>query len=452
MRGVSPVTSPDGSRLAFFARDSLNRWQLWLQEANGSARHLTDHEEMATYRARWTPDGVAIVYTADGKLWRVASSGGVPAEIPFRARLSIARRRAALPPVRFANPAEERVATGFTGIALSPDGKQIAMIALDSLRICDVGGSFRAVAPAHGSGDNSLTWSTDGRTIAWTQRERAGARFNLVAADANSGAVRIIAAIGADVDRALWSPDGRWIAILTGGHLRLVDASQARIDRLEQTRDLGAVSLGWGTMAWSPRSDAIVVAAMDLDAERATGQWIPLSGARRTIERFPRAAANLRLYPDGHAVWVENNLLWSARFEDAAGLRDTPMPLSPDAAVEARYAHDGTILYLSADGLRLRAPDGDVRRIGWPLRYRAAASAPSLLIHGARVIDGRGGQTSDPRDLLIENGRIARVAPVNTISAPGIRRIDASGAYVVPGFHRPPRAHLGRSIAAGVAS
>jgi imidazolonepropionase-like amidohydrolase/Tol biopolymer transport system component len=434
MRGVAPVPSPDGSRLTFFARDSLNRWQLWLQEMNGATRRLTNHEELVTYRARWTPDGAAIVYTADGKLWRVASSGGTPVEIPFRAKLSIARRRVALPAVRFANPGEEQAAKGFAGIALSPDGRQIAMIALDSLRISDVGGSFRAVAPARGAGDNSVTWSTDGRIIAWTQRERPGAPYNLVAVDANSGAGRPIAAIGVDVDRALWSPDGRWIAILSGGHLRLVDASEARIDRLDQTRDLGVVSAAWGTVAWSPRSDAIVVAATDLDAERATGQWIPLSGARRTIERFPRAAANLRLYSDGRAVWVENNLLWSARFEDAAGLRDTPVPLSRDAAVEARYARDGTILYLSADGLRLRAPSGDVRRIGWPLRYRAAVSAPSLLIHGGRVIDGRGGQASEPRDLLIENGRIARVAPVNTISAPGIRRIDASGAYVVPGF------------------
>jgi Tol biopolymer transport system component len=227
MRGVAPVPSPDGSRLTFFARDSLNRWQLWLQEMNGATRRLTNHEELVTYRARWTPDGAAIVYTADGKLWRVASSGGTPVEIPFRAKLSIARRRVALPAVRFANPGEEQAAKGFAGIALSPDGRQIAMIALDSLRISDVGGSFRAVAPARGAGDNSVTWSTDGRIIAWTQRERPGAPYNLVAVDANSGAGRPIAAIGVDVDRALWSPDGRWIAILSGGHLRLVDASES---------------------------------------------------------------------------------------------------------------------------------------------------------------------------------------------------------------------------------
>ena len=429
MRGLAPVLSPDGSQLAFFARDSANRWQVWVQGRDGAPRSVTNHDEVITYRARWMPDGRAIVYSADGKLWRASPAGGSPQAIPFHARVTMPRRRVALKPATFANPGEERVAKGLSSVALSSDGKRIAMIALDTLWIGDVGAQPHAVSPAAYAGENALTLSPDGREIAWTRAERADGTFNLVVTDARSGAARVIAAVGADVFRPTWSPDGPWIAFIGGNHLRIVDPAKP-----DSIRDLGVASPAWGTLSWTSGSDALVVAAMDLAEQHSNAQWIPLSGERRKIERFPRGPANLHFYPDGHAVWVENDLLWRALFDGPAGLRDKPTALSDEAAVEARYAHDGSILYLSTDGLRLRAPSGVVRRIGWPLRYRAASASPTLLIRGARVIDGRGAPLSEPRDVLLQNSHIARIAPANTIPANGVRTIDASGAYLVPGF------------------
>jgi len=429
MRGLAPVLSPDGSQLAFFARDSTNRWQLWLQDRDGAPRRLTNHDEVITYRARWMPDGRAIVYSADGKLWRVSPTGGSPQAIPFHARVTMPRRRVALEPATFANPGEERVAKGLSSVALSSDGKRIAMIALDSLWICDVGAEPRGVSPAPYAGDNGLTWSPDGREVAWTRTDGAERPLNLVVTDVRSGTSRVIAAVGANVYRPTWSPDGRWIAFIGGDHLRVVDPAKP-----DSIRDLGVASSAWGTLSWTSGSDALVVAAMDLGEQRAGAQWIPLTGERRKIEQFPRGPADLHFYPDGHAVWVENDLLWRAQFDGPAGLRNQPAALSDDAAVEARYSRDGSILYLSTDGLRLRAPSGEVRRIGWPLRYRAAAASPTLLIRGARVIDGRGSPLSDPRDVLLQNAHIARIAPANTIPANGVRTIDANGAYLVPGF------------------
>jgi dipeptidyl aminopeptidase/acylaminoacyl peptidase len=162
MRGLAPVLSPDGAQLAFFARDTTNRWQLWLQDRDGAPRRLTNHDEVITYRARWMPDGRAIVYSADGKLWRVSPNGGSSQVIPFHARVTMPRRRVALKPATFANPGEERVAKGLSSVALSSDGKRIAMIALDTLWICDVGAPPRSVSPAPYAGDNGLTWSPDG--------------------------------------------------------------------------------------------------------------------------------------------------------------------------------------------------------------------------------------------------------------------------------------------------
>src|SRR5688572_22756229 len=93
MRGLAPVLSPDGSQLAFFARDSANRWQLWIQNRSADPRRVTNHDEMVVYRVRWRPDGRSLIYSADGGLWRVSPEGGTPTAIPFRAKVTLPRRR-----------------------------------------------------------------------------------------------------------------------------------------------------------------------------------------------------------------------------------------------------------------------------------------------------------------------------------------------------------------------
>ena len=81
----------------------------------------------------------------------------------------------------------------------------------------------------------------------------------------------------------------------------------------------------------------------------------------------------------------------------------------------------------------------------------AAAQAPApatgkrvlrLLIHNAIVVDGNGTPASGPKDILIENNRIAAVIPLDPVAAGRGNRsptqadavIDATGKYVLPGL------------------
>jgi Tol biopolymer transport system component/imidazolonepropionase-like amidohydrolase len=436
MRGLAPAWSPNGSQLAFFARDSANRWQLWIQAGSTEPRRLTNHDEVVVYRVRWMPDGRSLIYSADGGLWRVSADGGAPTAIPFRALVTLPRRRTAIPPITFAAPRDARIAKGFTGIGLSPDGKRIAMIALDSLWVGDVGSTPRSLGRASYAGDNALTWSPNGDEVAWTRRTGPGKPFDLVASHTGTGAQRVLASIGDDVRTPLWSPDGKWIAFIAGSQLRAIDPHGARVERLDQTRDLGRTTgFGLGTVAWSHRSDGLVVSLLDLSTSRQRPEWFPLAGEKRALTRFPGAVANLNFAADGqHAVWVEDNQLWRAPFTDSTGLRGVPELLSNDPAIEARYARDGSILYLSTDGLRLRAPGGNVRAIGWPLRYEVPAAPEPILIRGARVIDGRGNPLSTPRDVLVRNGRIDRITPAGTLPVADARLVDAQDTYLVPGL------------------
>lgn len=441
----APAYSPDGRSLAFFARDEDNAQQLWVQELGaGDPVQLTRHDDVVTLRARWTPDGGSILYSADGGLWRVVVGGGDPVPIPFTAEVSFERRRRASPHVvAFPEPGSELAAKGFTAVALSPDGGTIAMLALDSLWVFEPGERPRTVAAASDwLSSRGLTWSPDGREVAWS-RLAGGERHELVAADVGSGETRTLAEADGTIDFPLWSPDGRWVAFVAEGHLRLAPAGPdgARSAPPGEIRDLGQISVSWGTLAWSPESDALVAAGLPIWEEtalRATAEWISLAGDRRPVARFPAAPADLHLHPDGRAVYIESNLLWEAGFDGSAGLTGEPRPLSSEPAIEARHAADGSILHLSTEGLTLRRPDGSTTVIGWPLSFRTPAAPPPLLVRGARVIDGTGAEPTEPRDILIRNGRIARIASAGSMEADalpgGTRVLDAAGRWAMPGL------------------
>ena len=56
-----------------------------------------------------------------------------------------------------------------------------------------------------------------------------------------------------------------------------------------------------------------------------------------------------------------------------------------------------------------------------------------LLIQNGTVYDGTGAPPTES-DILIENGKVARVAPRGTIKAAGANKIDAKGMWETPGF------------------
>jgi len=77
---VSPTLSPDGRRLVFLAEGPQGPPMLWVRSLNSSeARPLEGTENAAT--PFWSPDGEYVAFFADGKLKKVAVSGGPPLNI-----------------------------------------------------------------------------------------------------------------------------------------------------------------------------------------------------------------------------------------------------------------------------------------------------------------------------------------------------------------------------------
>lgn len=442
VRAFSPAFAPDGRRIAFFAADSADRIQVWvqdLQSASAIPTRLTSHADLSPTRVRWTADGSALLYAADGKIWRTSAAGGPPAEIPFTAELTLQRPRRILPQARFPGPGTPDTVRAFPGLALSPDARSIGMIALGKLWVMPVHGAPRALVDLPRTA-RSLTWSPDGIRVAWSAG-RPGEE-DLFAASIDSGTShRLTALPGREVFPA-FSPDGRHLAFVHQqpegtAYLRVAAAEIRELSDPARARILDSLDLVWtgsdaDTPQWTPESDGLLYLSGGWAPLRPTGATIArLSGESRKLDRVPDSPLFLR-WAGNAIVFMRHAKLWRAAF-DSSGKFAPAEPLGPEPAMYLSAARDGTLLYLSEGGLRLRSPDGRTERLGWPLSYTPPVAEP-LLIHNARIIDGTGAPPTAPRDLLIEGGRITRIASPGTLASGGRAEVDAAGRFVIPGL------------------
>ena len=432
----SPVFSADGRRIAYFADDSDDRTQLWVNEIGGGAPiRLTSGTDVTPTRVRWIRNDSALLYTANGRLWTVAANGGTPSEIKFAAALSITRPKHKLPPARFPEPGRQEPARGFMGLAVAPDGKQIGMLALGKLWIFPVGGTPKAISnvPFEAA---ALTWSPDGGEVAWTAG--VAGKEHILATDVKTGSLRRVTVLPGREAFPVYSPDGRYLAFVhfpndDDATLRIVDAKANNITDVAQTRDLGSIGTSWTCAPqWSPESDGLLVCGGTNPDQLGKATFVPLAGQRQTITRFPDAPIFLSWTPQHRIVYCRHDRLWQAGF-DRTGMTSEPQPLGASAAMYSSTSKDGSVLFFSDVGLRLRSLNGAERKIGFPLTFTPPA-AEATLIRNVRIIDGTGAQITSARDILIENGRISKIAPTDSIPAGGARVINAGGRIVMPGL------------------
>ncbi len=436
MRALAPAFAPGGGRICYFAPDSLDRMQLWVSSVDPRGPQppvrLTSHVDIAPTRARWTPDGSALLYSADGRLWKVSATGGKPAAIPFTATLSIQRQRRALPAARFPEPGKTQHVRAFMGLALSPDARHVGMLALGKLWAMPLDSAPREVANVPLSAHH-LVWSPDAKSLTWAAG--LNGQEDLFTADVASGTTRRITALAGSEMSPMYAPDGRHLAFL---HKPSEDTTIVRIvrtDTAEVKDSKASVSFAVGSggdIQWAPTSDALLVITGGWGPGRPTkGELLGLTGKRRALARVPDSPLTA-LWSGQSLVFVRHARLWQATF-DTTGMLGEPAPLGTDPAMYPSAARDGTILFISEGGLRLRFPDGQERRLGWPLDYTPPVAEP-VVIQNARIIDGSGKPAGPAQDILIERGRITRIADAGTLPTANHRVVNAEGRFVIPGL------------------
>ena len=449
--GSHPAFSPDGRRIAFVAPDRSGLPQVWVRDMDGGESvRLTDHGRTASTSPRWTPDGGTVLYAADGRLWRISTGGGEPIEVPFRAEISFERHEISPRPVTFPAPGTTRPARGHMGLALSPDGDRIAMIALSRLWVFAPGEEARPVT-AVPVATMGLTWSPDGREVAWSAGR--GGEEDLFATDVRTGETRRLTRLPGMAIKPSWSPDGRRIAFIHWiipdadeprgtparrlAQLRTIPASGPVVERIEDTERLGNVAVQWTfrgsrytqeTPQWSPDGSSLLLRNQGFPATGRAGDPV-------TFEALPDWMPFLQWRADGSLVFVHNGQTVVVDFDADSGDAGPALPLSDDPAMFVTASRTGDLLYLSGDGLHLRGTDGGVQPLGWPLSFRAPAAPPPLLIRGARVVPGDGSPALPPQDVLVREGRIASINPTGTLPPPhDAEVVEAGGRWLIPGF------------------
>ncbi len=491
-----PALSPDGRRMAFAVEEPNEtmeyrghvfgpRTALMVRDlASGAERRvlapitkdLTQVNAQYAYRAvpayAWMPDGGSIIISEGGKLRKVDVATGAVATIPFSARVHRV----------IAEQPRSRVAiadTGFRARAIqwpvgSPDGKQLAFVAIGRLWVMDLpSGVPRPVAgdSATGvvltprwspSGDRLVfaTWDDRARGQIWSIAPSGGAPTRMtreageyyspvLTADARLFVVRGSGARPPDWNG--WNARGEWQIVPIGSdgvagsplgrsrqprQLSIVDGDLSLADQIENAAGLGSLYKPF------PSEETL---RQVVRIER-----IPLAGgALRTVATLPARQAGVfpfpALSPDGR--WVAFETAGSVWIQD---LRLLPSPDSvivtdPNVDVPGRtrvgalggsYAgwRDATTLELSSGDryLTYDVERGKVTVVPVVLDVPRPLPSGAIALVGGRIITIDGDRVIPSGTIVVRGARIACVGECDTTGVEQV--IDLRGKTVIPGL------------------
>lgn len=182
----APAWSPDGSKLAIVLTYGANSQIYTIDASGGGLKQLTKSNAIDT-EPTFSPDGNWIFFSSDRggrpQIYKVAADGGVPTRVTFQGNYNVSPR-------------------------FSPDGKSLAYIRND-------GGKFRVALHdmasgqvqllTEGSQDESPSFAPNGRVILYATK--VGGRGAL-AAVSSDGTVRqrLKESTGGDVREPAWGP------------------------------------------------------------------------------------------------------------------------------------------------------------------------------------------------------------------------------------------------------
>jgi len=344
--GYLPVTAfaPDGSRLIYVANRGAST-QLYLRAIDSfEAKPIpgTDGAETPFF----SPDGQSVGFFAEGKLKKVALSGGAP----FTLCIAASNR----------------------GASWGPDNNIIFSPAATSglFEVAATGGKPKPLtSPDRKKGEISHRWPEilpGGKVVlftVWSGGTFDDARIVLLSLD--TGEQRVLIEGGA---YARYVPSGHLVYVRAGGLMAVpfdlkrlaVTGSPATI--LEGIR--ANPSSGWAEFSTSMNGSLAYVPGGSLDLTERTLLWVDRKGAARPLAMPTRAYLSPRLSPDGLrvAAGIEAAGLWIydlargtlARVTDPGGAFPLPIWTPDGKSMTFRFTVSGSLNlgWIPIDGSR----------------------------------------------------------------------------------------------------
>jgi tricorn protease len=240
-KALWPMWSGDGTLLFVSDRSgSENIWRATLS-APGAATNLT---KFARGRVLWpsiTTDGKTIAFERDFGVWTLDTATGRASALGIELR-----GVPAAPPVE-----RQRFTTQFTEMALSPDGKKVALVIRGEVfaGASRDGGDAERITTTPGR-DFGVTWAPDNRTLLFVSDRDAAS--HLISYDVSARRETILTSFNGELGAPSISPDAKAVAFVEGRKQLKVLSIESKQQRVVASGFFPGQSTS--RMAWSPDS------------------------------------------------------------------------------------------------------------------------------------------------------------------------------------------------------
>lgn len=438
----TPSWSPDGTQVLYTATIDGDT----ILKAND--RSIVTTEDVFPFRAHWLSAN-EFLYTADGKIKRRSLTSGQVTPVEVAVTLTVRPASYTRKSRDFNSPAP-RKALGILKPAISPDGRQVAFVAVGDLWLMDMGGG----APRRVTNDAFVeldpAWSRDGSQLVYSS-DRSGS-LDLWLRDMRNGQERRLTITpGAEI-RAAFSADGRRLAFVNAYATWVGEVFTLNLATGE-TMKIQDATFGPGYPSWSNTGRLVMASRLTaLESEEepvfrpgGTNQplLIPSEGGQSRVatavegKSIGKRTGNGPLWsPDGNRIAFEmDNALYTMPVRVMGEPTGTPRRLLNEPVDYLSWTGDGKwVLALATDRFVLVSADtGEVRSIPIDVPWTPRIPTGRLVVHAGRLVDGVGRTSRQNVDVVVEGNRIRTVAPHSTDLHTGTV-VDASDRTLMPGL------------------
>jgi Tol biopolymer transport system component/imidazolonepropionase-like amidohydrolase len=442
-RVSAPAWTPDGSQLVYSV------------VAGGSSRLESGGKQLATgedifpFPIQWVSP-TEFLYTADGKIKRRALTSTASSTVEFTATLPVMRAQYTRMRRSF-DGSEPHSAKGIIKPAISPDGKQIAFVALGDVWLMTIGSKpTRLTNDAFSDADPA--WSPDGAQLVFSSDRAGNGNADLWIHDMKTGAERRLTQTTTSDFGAAWSRDGKRIAFLsllahsTGADVYVLDVASGEAKKIHHFDERNPTSPTWSAdgrtvmvgafYKFSERFRESVYRLMTIPADGGEARWLPEVRPHASNIVDSGVDAGPVWSPDGSRVAIAHAGVLQVMDVDREGNPVSQLrPVSADLAHAPAWASDSRYLvYLSNEQLkRVSVDDGRVEQIPVDLKYQLSIPTGRTVVHAARLWNGRDKTAQADQDILIEGNRIKEIKP-HAASLHTGTVIDGTGLTAIPGL------------------
>jgi tricorn protease len=289
-----PMWSADGKTL-FYMSDASGAENIWavLVAAPASAKEVTSFKEGRVLWPSIGDGGKTIVFERNFTIWKMDTAMGKAERVPITLR--------GVP----ASPGVTHVTeTNFSTLALSPDGKKIAVIAHGEVFAASAKDGGEAQRLTHtATAESEPAWSADSMKLVYRSEAGSGegSGHNLVMYDFATGTASVLTQGGNEDANPQWAPDGKSVAYVRNDKELHVVAVPTK-DVAAADRVVASGELPGSAVTWSPDGQWIAFTRQDKRSFRNVNVVAAAGGDSHAVSFLANGetASKIAWSPDGH--------------------------------------------------------------------------------------------------------------------------------------------------------